>query len=278
MISSDSLHSPDGPVHASVPDQEPIWPTEEQLAYFEQTLPPPSREQLLGTLTKRMLAESSLPAQFEAAESSRDQKIEHYLDVSSVVSFQWLEPSARKNAEYGFGFVLDPDFKDLDGHTKQQLREDTPQSPVLERLIKKGIYETCTLQRLDDLEYPSHAGEKVYGVAYEASGHGYEDASGRDCCAMWTKFVLPESLAKQLWRDAWEDPTILRDMSERHIKKNVLSEEGRAEGGAWDTYGRPPYDKWDSRPENTMAFRFKFDETPSDIPPERIIPISSKTS
>lgn len=279
MIIAGTLHSNE----RSIPDadlrSEPIWPNEEQLAYFELTLPAPNREQLLGQLTKGTTVEvesSTALLDAEAVEFSRDQKIERYLDTASTASCLWLFNTAKQPAlesrVSGFSYASEPQLRPFH-KSSPEMWEETKQSPTLADLIKEEVYETCTLQRLKGWEREGYEGEEMYGVVYEASGPNYKDGSGRQPCVMWVKFALPEGVAKQLWKDAWKDPTILREMSERYAKEHVLSEAGKAPGGDWDTYGRPPYDEWDARPNNMMAFRFNFDETPSNMPKSRILNI-----
>lgn len=320
-------------------EQQFVWPTEDQLAEFERTLPPP--EKLIGlnpesddhgippagidssnklyiqapgtgkryeahrseaakptTQNVSQLAvmspfvELSTAAQeiveatetqsppIETAALSREQKIKRYSSIANTTSSVWLYTDAKQPALEsrisGFSYTSDPSLRPV--KSSPELWEETKQYPTLLEFMKKGIYETCTLQQLHGWDHPRYESEKIYGLVYEASGWGYEDGSGRDGSVMWVKFLLPESVARQLWRDARKDPTILRDMSERYIKKHVLSDTGKAPGGDWDTYGRPPYEKWDARPQNTMAFRHNFDEGPSDIPASRMINVHSATS
>lgn len=260
-------------------DEAIRWPTEEELAYFEQTLPPPTKEQLLDRLSVGVEDQS----QAESAELSRDQKIEHYLSTANIAS--WIHTydlKAEHHAKHGKGVGFTPimDSKLSTAVKAGQITwgevfERTEQYPTLIALMKAGIHETCTPQRLSQgLQNPDYPGEQLVAIVYEVCGYDYRDGGDRPGNVTTIKFIFPESEARQFYREARKDPKILRNMSERYIKEQVLSEEAIAKGGAWDKYIRPPYEKWDARPNNVIAFRQNFEQGPKDIPENRLVPIS----
>jgi hypothetical protein len=144
---------------------------------------------------------------------------------------------------------------------------------IVEKFARRGIYELCTIS--DEPVAVHSTGEHCRGITYEAHGPGYKDDSSvpRDGLILSVKFILSPEEALNLWNDAWAEPRLLRDMTERYVQGSLLSESGKAPDGDWDRYGRPPYPEWDARPESFMAFRTSFDQAPGNVPSQHLAPL-----
>jgi hypothetical protein len=277
-------------------NQDPIWPDNSDLQFHDRwpvatDLAASERQSAEGaeqtSMTKvtEALGAASIQAPPEPSEipktaaeiaaEERERKIEHYLDKAAIITYARLNAEAKKpgvtldgndSTMSGYSYAFEPKSQTL---VQQAIRAGYNYSGLIknsehmiEDFAKRGIYEVCTIRRE---QVPSLA-----SVTYEAHGPGYrEEISsgklGRDGLVQTVKYLLSPEDANALANDVARDPMLIRDMSDRHMARNVFSEEALAPGGDRERYARPPYSAWDARPERTMAIRTSFDQDPDHV-------------
>jgi hypothetical protein len=229
------------------PDPEYAWPTQQDLDTHEQHVAPEHQP----TPVVESLENVGTTEQVETAPDDYEQKVESYVNDAFIAGFHWL-----RSKDGGFGHSAKNEKGFLKVREKFPELEDFTGEYVNKSFIECGIYETCTITRMNGMEHSKHPGQPLAAVAYEASGPGFTDGAylnhhdwkpgvspGRDGSFMSVKYILPIDKANQLLKDTQNDPRILRDMSERYMKEYVLSDEDKAPGGDWELYARPPWEK-----------------------------------